>query len=253
MGLQMRLKSNRYFLQISLCVLGLLLLPGCGSGEVAKKSTPTNLQEYAENVCDAVSADNYGQVLKSLRAIKLDPDARDLKSYGRIDGLISEALLLNDGSSRYRAGLKFFCDDLNTYKYFKFIPDEKDVQKAQEKSKTSFQNSDPVSSSTNSAISAPSDYLAPLNRIYPHWMKDISGPLTGSRSDFGIIDILFNANSKCSIWIFSSFANFERFNQVWGNSFKFNYPGKDRFGNIYATENSIYSTTCAMEYVDVFG
>ena len=253
MALRVQINSNKTSFKISLCILSLSLLSGCASGENAKKTSPATLQDYAAGVCDSFSANNYVQVLENLRMIKLHPDAKDLKSYKRVEDLIKQTKLLIDNSSKYTAELRFFCDDLKTYKTIINIPSIEKIQKAQENSKTSFQNSGPSSSSSNSVRSAPNDYLAPLNRMYPHWVKDISGPLTGSRSDFGIIDVLFNVNSRCSLWIFSSFANFERFNQVWGNTFTFNYPAKDQFGNIYATENSIYSTTCAMEYSDVFG
>ena len=252
MAFRARINSNKTSFKISISILSLSLLSGCASTGNIKKANSDTLQDYAVSVCDSISANNYGQVLEKLRMIKHHPDAKNLKSYKRYDSLIEEAKLLKDNSSKYTAGLRFFCDDLKMYKTISDIPSFEEIQKAQAKSKKSFQNSGPTSS-TNSVRAAPKDYLAVLNRTYPHWVKDISGPLTGSRSDFGIIDVLFNANSRCSLWIFSSFANFERFNQVWGNSFKFNYPAKDKFGNIYATENSIYSTTCAMEYANVFG
>lgn len=249
----MRLKQSRSSVKFGISIFFLFCLTGCASSQTDQAMKLVTLQDYAQDICAAASKSEYPQIFKDLKAIQSNPQARKLSNYQRINSLIEEVKPLIDGTSKYTAGLKFFCEDLKKYKQFEKIPsDNEKFEKWRLESKSqSFQNSN--SSDGNPRRDPPSDYLRPLNKMYPHWMRDAAGPLTGTRSDFGIIEVLYNANSKCTIWIFSSYSNFERFNQVWGHTFQFNYPHSDKFGNTYATENSIYSTTCAMEYSDVYG
>ena len=247
----MQLKQITIPRTFGILILCLFSLTGCASGEKSQEKKIASMQNYAKDLCEAADKNDFVQVYKDLKAIKADKKAKNLGSIARIESLMEETKLLKEGTSKYTAGLTFFCEDLKTYKKIENIPSFEEIRKAQLKAKNSMRNSG--STYRSYQFITPEDYLLQLNGKYPHWMRDTAGPLTGSRSDFGIIDVLYNANSRCTLWIFSSYSNFERFNQVWGNSFKFNYPNSDKFGNTYATENSIYSTTCAMEYSDVYG
>ena len=231
---------------VAVCVFG-FVLSSCSSNEQSALQSPTEIS--VESVCVLIQDEDWDAARRNFKRIRLnilnsDMDRKFFIS-AKVGQLERDSLAISNGDIGRVSQIKNFCDG---------VRQNKPLVKLAEEIKSKSVDYNPISNENDTSITqGPSDYLRPLNDKFPHWTRDVSGPLTGSRSDFGIVDVLYNANSKCSIWIFSSFGNFVKFNNAWGNTFSFNYPSEDRFGNTYVTENSIYSTTCAMEYSDVFG
>lgn len=243
-------RENKSFRRsISVTTLGflILVLSGCSSSE--KTVTAPQQEVSVQAACDQVKAGDNVVASKIFRKVREEILNSELDRKFFISAKINQLRIkleaAQNGTNPNLVEIKSFCNGVEND-----IPLDKLVERIKIKNETY----DPDQNKVPKAASRVTiDYLKELNDKFPHWTRDIAGPLTGSRSDFGINDVLFNANSKCSIWIFSSFNNFVKFNNAWGNTFAFNYPAEDRFGNTFVTENSIYSTTCALEYSEVFG
>ena len=100
-----------------------------------------------------------------------------------------------------------------------------------------------------------SDYVSVLKVKGSRFYKDPSSALSFNASNYGIVGVFLNNKYDCGIWVFNNMSNFQKFVQEIATPAGFYFYAdirNDSHNNIFAATAGVYSTSCIIDWSDLF-